>query len=115
MSTADDIREKPALVGAGDAELLLGMTEENPDGAGLSPFERACIWGAGSVMNPVSVLGWALPFPSFLFFAFSVLPFVRGCASRKSAAWGIALHIEISHATTYDVKDNENVPSVSYR
>jgi len=39
VSTADEILENPAFMGAGEAELL-GAIEENPDGPGLSPFNK---------------------------------------------------------------------------
>lgn len=42
-SIADEILENPGFIdGAGEAELLLGAADENPDGPGLSPFMMDC-------------------------------------------------------------------------
>ena len=66
-TTADEMREKPAL-GAGEAEV---------EPTGLTPFEVKCNCGAGTVMKPAS--GTCGPtLLSFFFLFFSVLPLASG-------------------------------------
>jgi len=87
----DDIRENPAF-GAGEADV---------EWAGVIPLDVRLSWGAGTVMKPESAGCCCAFLLSFFFFVFSVLPFARGWASKKSAAWGTALKNQISEWNYY--------------